>query len=316
MNTLLHLLATYGLAVVFLNVLAEQLGMPVPAYPVLVVMGAWSFDGRHDAGAVFAVAVAACLMADLLWYAGGRRFGGRVLRTVCKLSISPDSCVRQTEALFARWGVWSLLVAKFVPGFGTIAVALSGQMRVPIAVFLALDAVGASLFVGVALVLGRTFHAAVDEVLAKLESFGQYGLLVIGAALAAFIGVKWLQRYRMIRALRMTRITVPELQRLLSGNVPPAILDVRHASSRERDGSIPGARPWSWDTGIGGTEGIATELEVVVYCDCPNEYSAAKVAQMLRQAGFRKVRPLHGGIDAWMKAGLPIQRLGDAGVAA
>ncbi len=117
------------MAIVFLAVFAEQLGMPVPAYPVLAAMGAmgamgaWSLDGRHDAGAVFAVAVAACLMAELPWYAGARRFGGRVLRTACKLSVSPDSGVHQTEALFARRGVWSLR-----PGCGA-GVAASPRPR-------------------------------------------------------------------------------------------------------------------------------------------------------------------------------------------
>jgi membrane protein DedA with SNARE-associated domain len=115
----------YGLSVAFFSVLVEQLGLPLPAYPVLIVTGALSVDGSHSALALLAVAVSACLIADLAWYAAGRRYGSRVLRTICRVSMSPDSCVRQTESLFERWGIWSLLVAKFVPGFATLATALA-----------------------------------------------------------------------------------------------------------------------------------------------------------------------------------------------
>jgi rhodanese-related sulfurtransferase len=48
---------------------------------------------------------------------------------------------------------------------------------------------------------------------------------------------------------------------------------------------------------------------VVVYCACPNEVTAAKVALQLRARGLRKVRPLAGGIDAWVSAGLAVDRV-------
>ena len=182
-------------------------------------------------------------------------------------------------------------------------------MRVRMSTFLALELTGAALYVGVPIVLGRTFHAAIDDVLASLESFGHFGIGLLLAALALFLMAKWWQRHRLIRGLRMTRITVPELQRLLDDGAGPAIIDVRPAGSRERDGSIPGALAWSAAAESSPAAELAREGEVVVYCDCPNEYSAAKVAQQLRRAGFRKVRPLHGGLDAWVAAGLPVERI-------
>src|SRR5436309_15799899 len=112
MDTIAQLLVAHGLAVVFLNVLAAQIGLPLPMVPLLVVMGARSMEGEVAVEELFAVAVAACLTADLLWYAAGQRYGSRVLRTVCRVSMSPDSCVRQTQSLFSRWGVWTLVVAK------------------------------------------------------------------------------------------------------------------------------------------------------------------------------------------------------------
>ena len=308
MDTIVHLLVAHGLVVVFFNVLAAQVGLPLPMVPVLVVMGARSVAGDVAVEALFAVALSACLVADLLWYAAGQRYGGRVLRTVCRLSMSPDSCVRQTQSLFTRWGVWTLVVAKFIPGLGPISTALSGQTRVSLPVFLLLDAIGASLFVGVAIGLGRVFHSAVDSVLGMLAGFGQVGIVGIVAALLLFIAFRFAQRYWLIRALRMTRISVAELERLRASDTPHAIYDVRAAASRERDGAIPGARPWAVEATELPAEAASPEVEVIVYCDCPNDYSAAKVAYRLRHAGFTNVRPLHGGFDAWVAAGLPIDR--------
>jgi membrane protein DedA with SNARE-associated domain/rhodanese-related sulfurtransferase len=308
LDTIVRLLADYGLVVVFLNVLAAQVGLPLPMVPVLVVMGARSMAGEVAVEALFGVAVAGCLTADLIWYAAGQRYGGRVLRTVCRLSMSPDSCVRQTRSLFARWGVWTLVVAKFIPGLGPISTALSGQTRVALPVFVLLDTIGASLFVGVAIGLGRAFHSAVDGLLGLLAGFGEIGVVVIVAALLLFVAFRFARRHWLIRALRMTRISVAELERLRRSDRPHAIYDVRAADSRQRDGAIPGALPWSVDAKELPPSATAPDVEVIVYCDCPNDYSAAKVAYRLRQAGFTRVRPLHGGIDAWIAAGLPVER--------
>lgn len=302
---ILRWLALYGPGVVFLNLLAEQLGLPLPAYPVLVVTGAFSVDGRYSAAALLAAAVAACLVADLVWYAAGRRYGQRVLRTVCRISMSPDSCVRQTEQLYARWGAASLLVAKFIPGFGTIATALAGRMRVRLATFLLLDTVGATLYAGLGIALGRVFHDAVDQVVEVFESLGRIGGVLLLVALALFIAAKWWQRKRLILELRMARITVPELEQLIGAGTAPAIIDVRSASARESEGTIPGAHAWGLDD---VAPDLPRDVEVVVYCACPNEVSAARVAQRLRAAGFQRVRPLQGGIDAWLAAGLPVSK--------
>ena len=189
-------------------------------------------------------------------------------------------------------------------------------MRVPMTTFVALELTGSALYVGVPIVLGRTFHAAVNDILARLESFGHLGIGILLAALALFFAGKWWQRHRLIRGLRMTRITVPELQRMLDDGGGPAIIDVRPAGSRERDGTIPGALAWSASAEDSPAAGLSRDGEVVVYCDCPNEYSAAKVAQQLRRAGFRNVRPLHGGLDAWIAAGLPVQQAASETIAA
>ena len=222
--------------------------------------------------------------------------------------MSPDSCVRQTESLFERWGIWSLLVAKFIPGFATVATALCGRMRVSLAAFIMVDLIGATLYSGLGIALGVLFHEVIDNVIAVFENLGRMLLMILLLALALFIAAKWWQRRRLILALRTARITVSELELLIGQGSAPAILDVRSAGSRERDGTIPGALPWSVSAALDSAPDLPRDAQVVVYRACPNEVSAARVAQQLQHAGFTHVRPLHGGIDAWIAAGLPVER--------
>ncbi|HEU5296499.1 MAG TPA: DedA family protein/thiosulfate sulfurtransferase GlpE [Burkholderiaceae bacterium] len=310
MDALLTWLTAHGVVIAFAAVLIEQLGLPLPAYPVLVVAGALSVAGHHSALALHAATVVACLLADLAWYAAGRRYGGPVLRTICRVSLSPDSCVRQTQSLFERWGIWSLLVAKFVPGFATLATALSGSMRLRLPAFVAVDAIGSALYVGIGVWLGVYFHEAVNDVVAVFDGLGRMGLALIVLALALFLAAKWWQRDRLLRELRGARITVPELQRLIDAGGRPTFVDVRPAAHRARDGTIPGALHLSLERAHEEAPDLPRDVEVVVYCACPNEVSAAQVARQLRRAGFVNVRPLLGGIDAWIAAGMPIERSG------
>lgn len=308
MDALLAYLGRHGLLLSFLNVWAAQSGLPLPAYPTLIVTGALTMRGGSSPLALLAVCVVACLIADTGWYLAGRRYGNRVLRLVCRISISPDTCVRQTESLFSRWGVASLTVAKLIPGFSAIATVLSGNARVPFVLFLLVDAIGAALYAGIPIAIGVLFHDAVASALDVLAELGRFGLLLLVAGFALFIAVKWWQRHRLIAELRMTRIDVRELERMLASELAPTIIDVRSHESREREGVIPGALHWSEDEAADPLPDVDRDTEVVVYCACPNEVSAAKVAQRLKRAGFVNVRPLHGGIDAWIAAGLPVDR--------
>lgn len=303
MDHLLALLEQYGLSIVFLNVLVEQLGAPIPAYPTLVITGALAERGDYSAGGLLATAVAAALVADLAWYFAGRRYGRTVLATLCRISLSPDSCVNQTESVYLRWGARSLLIAKFVPGFASIASALAGAVGTRTPLFLLFDSLGAALWAGSAIFLGTLFSAAVDEVLAVLVELGKWGGLLLVLAFTAFIATKWWQRQRFIKSLQMARISVEELGELLARDEPPVILDVRSAFVAEHSGRIPGATV----TSLEGLDAMTLEIpasgEVIVYCACPNEASAARVAKALMQRGYRRVRPLAGGIDAWIAAG-------------
>jgi membrane protein DedA with SNARE-associated domain/rhodanese-related sulfurtransferase len=306
MDALLHVIEAYGLWVVFLGVVLDQGGLPLPAYPVMIVTSGLAVDTHTPVWPILLVAVAATVAADLLWYAGGRRFGPALLRLMCRISLSPDSCIGRTRRLYGRWGAPSLILAKYIPGFAAVATTLAGETRTSLRRFLVYDAIGAALWAGGAIALGVIFHEAVESVLTELEQLGHYALIVLCAALALFVAGKWWQRHRFLASIRMARITPGELDVLLRTGPPAAVLDVRTPERRAQTGWIPG----SIQVRDVAELMLDRDDEIVVYCDCPNDASAAVVARSLKERGYRRVRPLAGGVDAWRGEGLPIDREG------
>jgi membrane protein DedA with SNARE-associated domain/rhodanese-related sulfurtransferase len=300
------LVLRYGLGLAFVGVLATQFGLPIPSFPILIVTAALSARADYNVAQVVAIAVIACLVADLAWYRAGARFGRRVLAAMCRISLSPETCVRQTEAIYEKWGAPSLLVAKFVPGFGAVATAMAGVVGVRPLAFVTFDAIGATLWASAASIIGWTFRDAVGDALRVIESAGRVGLAAVVCALALYVAFKFAQRQRLVRQLRMDRVSTDELQLMLQEEPPPLVIDVRSAHSRS-GGVIPG----SVGIELRGPDDDLGRLppaeEVIIYCACPNEASAAAVAKRLLKMGFRRVRPLKGGIDAWIASGLPLE---------
>lgn len=299
MDTLLHLIAVYGLLVVFVSVFLDQGGIPVPAYPPIIVTAALAVDQGKSLWPIVLVATAAAVMADWLWYVGGRRLGARLLRLMCRLSISPDSCVLMTRGIYGRWGAPSLIVAKFIPGFAAVATTLAGETGTRPGRFLLFDGIGALLWSGLAVALGAVFHEAVNSLLERLEDLGRLALPVLLALIVAFVVWKLLRRQLFLRQLRMARITPAELRQLIDGGASPLILDVRPEPQRVLSGWIPGAV----FVRTVGEAALTPGDEVIVYCDCPNEASAAVLARALNKRGFKRVRPLAGGFEAWKQDG-------------
>src|SRR5215472_13847627 len=185
MEHLIALVQQYGLGLVFINVLALQAGLPLPAYPTLIVAGAYAATGGSPVWQLVSVGIVAALVADTGWYMAGRRFGMRILSLLCRVSLSQDTCVRQTEAIFQRFGPASMLFAKFVPGFASVATALAGALRLNYLKFLLFDAGGAGLWVGVAVTLGYVFRDAIGGVINTLSSLGRYGVMIVVAGFVA-----------------------------------------------------------------------------------------------------------------------------------
>lgn len=309
-HAIVELIAEYGLLLIFINVLVEQAGLPLPAVPTLVVAGALSSTGKLPLSEVILVAFIACLISDLAWYVAGRRFGASVMRTLCRISLSPDSCVKQSELRFQRWRGRILLIAKFVPGLSTIAPPLMGAMKLRPQVFMFFDGLGSLIWIGVVVGLGYAFSQQIDHVLFILASAGTVTVEFLVAALFAYVLVKWWQRKRLLLSLRLARITVDELHRLVEDGKAPVVVDVRSQASRLVDNRIiPGSLMASLSGIDQELHHVPIDQEVVIYCSCPNEVSAAKAAKGLMVQGYRKVRPLLGGLDAWADAGYDIERV-------
>lgn len=267
MTELTTLLAQHGLLVLFANVLLTQAGVPVPAIPLLVVAGALVHEGQLSFAAVMAVAVIAALLGDLPWYAAGRIAGHRVLKLLCRVAIEPDSCVMQTENTFERWGAPSLVVAKFVPGFATVAPPIAGAMRLKLAPFAFYSTLGAALWAGAAVAVGMIFHGQVDWVLGRLTDMGFGAALVMGLIVGFYVAFKWLDRYLFIRLMRMVRITADELHDMMRQGMNPVILDVRSHAARKLDPRrIPGAIAVDIAAPDVNLPAGAPDRDIVVYC--------------------------------------------------
>jgi membrane protein DedA with SNARE-associated domain/rhodanese-related sulfurtransferase len=304
MEALLHVIETYGLWVVFISVLLDQGGLPTPSYAPMIVTAALATDAGESLWPIVLVGSAAALIADLIWFAGGRRYGAQLLRLMCRISLSPDSCVGTTRRIYEKFGAPSLMLAKYIPGFAAVSTTLAGQMGTPWPRFLVFDFLGAVLWVCGAVVLGAVFHEAVEALLVTLEDLGRIAVVILLAALALFLAYKLWQRHRFLREIRMTRISSDELRSEMQAMPGLMLIDVRTAESRARSGWIAGS--------INVRDVAELKLDpasaIVVYCDCPNDASAAVMARRLKALGFKHVRPLAGGIGAWRAQGFPVEQ--------
>ena len=307
LEQIVQLISRYGLGLVFANVLIEQIGLPLPAVPTMIVAGALAAEGKLSAAAILGVAAVASAIADIVWYWLGRRFGNKVMKFLCRISLSPDTCVNQSEIRFERWGGSLLLVAKFVPGLSTVAPPLAGAMKLGWASFLFFNTLGTMLWAGAAIGAGLLFHRQIAELFAALERMGTIAGFLVGGVFAAYVAFKYWQRRRLYRRLRMARITVDQLYQLMEAGHEPVVVDVRSPTARALDPrSIPGALPVDIDQVDAWIGHLPKDGEIILYCTCPNDASAARVAKILIDLGYQRVRPLLGGLDAWAEAGYAV----------
>ena len=301
METLIADLARNGVPLVGLNVLLQQLGLPIPAVPTMMVAGALAAEGRMFGGGVFAISVVASVIADLAWFVAGRRYGYPVLRLLCRVSLSPDTCVRQTEGIFERYGFYSLVVSKFVPGFSTVAPPVAGALRMPLLQFLVAATASAALWVGAAMATGWIFAAQIGVVLAWIARNATLAGIALFAALALFIAWKAVERWRLARFVEGARIDAYELASALSHHEPPLVVDLGSRLAHESRAHLPGALLVDLDSVA--EYDFPRDRAIVFYCACPNEASAKRATQILLSRGYTNVRALIGGIDGWIAAG-------------
>lgn len=289
---------------VFFNVFLQQLGVPVPSVPTMVLAGSQS-SGLTALVSLLMAAVLASLLADWIWYQAGRRFGYRVLSLLCKMSINPSSCVNQTEARFTKWGVWSLVFGKFIPGFSTVAPPVAGALGMPRSSFFMASAVGAALWASLALLAGYAFQSQIDVVLGWMNAHGIHLALIAVALVSAVIGWKYWQKSRLERLVEMQHIEMDEFMQALAGPRPPHIIDLRSPSLAAETGRIPNAHLTDYDAVAHSLSGVEKDYPIVTICACPQDAGAIHAAQSLQKLGYHNAYPLRGGFDAWKAAQQP-----------
>lgn len=308
MTETIEFLVRHGEAVLFWVVFAEQIGLPIPAIPLLIAAGTLAGAGKMSLASAVLAPVVASLLADGIWYEMGRRRGGQVLGLICRISLEPDSCVRRTENLFLRYGVWSLLLAKFIPGLSTVAPPLAGIVGMTVRRFFFYDGLGALIWAGSCAWLGYLFSHQLERIAsAASELGGRLGLLLL-AALGTYIAYKFIHRQLFLRHLRISRITVDELRRKLDEGEEPVIVDLRHpVDVQANPHTIPGSLHMLAEEIDQRHHEIPRDRDIILFCSCPNEVTAARTALRLRKKGITKVRPLAGGIEAWRERNYPTE---------
>jgi membrane protein DedA with SNARE-associated domain len=262
----MELLHQYGYALVFFVILLEQLGLPIPAAPIMILAGALAAGGELSFSLVVLFASIGCLIGDFVWYFFGRYKGRRVLKTLCSLSLSPESCVQKTESSFAKYGMNSLIFAKFVPGLNTIAPPMAGLVNSSFPSFLWRDLLGTYLYVLAFTIPGFFFEKAVFDITSLFEEIGRTSLAIVVAGLAAYVLFKFARLKILQRMLYKQRIAPEELYRRISEGENLIILDLRNPATADPRIRIPGSLriiPGEIDQNL---HLLDKEKPIVMYC--------------------------------------------------
>jgi membrane protein DedA with SNARE-associated domain/rhodanese-related sulfurtransferase len=301
------ILLTYGYFLIFGWVLLEQLGLPLPATPILLAAGALTATEHMNFPAALLAGTLACLSADISWFFFGRRYGHVVLRLLCKFSLESTVCVRRTHDAFGKRGAYTLLFAKFVPGLSIVAPPVAGQTGMSLRRFLVFDAGGSIIWAGSLLLAGRLFGDLISKDPSVLDWLGRFGGLLLILGILGFLGSRIYRRQSFLRKFRTARLEPQTLKEMLDAGEPVYIVDLRHPLELVPDPfTLPGAHHVSPDALAQRSSEIPLDRDIILYCTCPSEATAAKTAMTLHKLGIDRVRPLRGGFDEWKRLGFPL----------
>ena len=240
MSHTIEFLIRHGYLLLFFWLLAEQAALPLPSIPLLLACGALARDGKMDWRLVLLYGLTACLIADNVWFQLGKRRGTKILRFICRIALEPDSCVRQTENAFLKYGMRSLLVAKFVPGLNAVAAPMAGRSGASLLRFLLFDSLGTLVWLVSYTYVGYLFSDQLEIVADYAIRTGSGLITIVAALLAVWIAWKYVQRRRFLNSLAVARITAEELRDKLQAGEDVLIVDVR-AIAHDAPNTIPGA---------------------------------------------------------------------------
>jgi len=308
MHDVIEFLVRHGETVLFITVFAEQIGLPIPAVPVLLAAGALAGAEKLNLTLAVLLSVAACLSGDVLWYGLGRHRGRLALNLLCRISLEPDSCVRRTENFFTRHGIRALIFAKFIPGLSTLAPTLAGLFQISARRFLLYNGLGALLWSFSFIAAGYLFSNQLELLAEQAARFGESAVMLFGGIFAGYLAYKFLYRQWLLRELRIARITSDELKQLMDDGRSVLVVDLRGALDHEADPyTIPGALRIPAEQFEQHHHHIPRDQDVILFCACPNEATAARMALLLKRKGITRVRPLAGGIDGWRERAFPLE---------
>jgi membrane protein DedA with SNARE-associated domain/rhodanese-related sulfurtransferase len=302
----------YAYGILFLWVILEQLGVPIPSIPVLITAGTLTATHEVSLPLILAAVLPACILADSVWYLAGRRYGNSVLKLLCRLSFEASTCVARTEGYFQKRGAVTLLFAKFVPGLATVAAPIAGQTGMPYLRFFAFDMGGSLIWVLAYVLAGRFFGDVIKRSQMLFTMLGHFAVALFVLAVLGLMFQKFWRQRAFLRDVRQMRLEPAELATMIEtaerqGNIPPFIVDLRHPLDYLPDPRVlPGAVRVSPSDLTAHQALLPRDRDVILYCTCPSEETSAKVALQLHKFGIVRVRPLRGGFEGWRSGGYPL----------
>ena len=302
----------YAYLIVFVWVLTEQLGIPIPSVPLLLTAGTLSATHRVSHLYIVLAVLAACAVADSTWFLLGRRYGSSVLKLVCRLSFEASTCVTKTEGYFSRRGPVTLLFSKFVPGLSTVAPPIAGQSGMSLPKFLLYDLTGSLVWAEAYILAGRFFGDLAEKSAPFFHWLGHFAFVIFLLMVVGVVAYRVYKQRKFLQQVRDLRLEPDELKTMLdlaaaSGSTPPFIVDLRHPLDYLPDPRVlPGALRIGPNELKQHNEIIPRDRDVILYCTCPSEETSAKLALQLHKLGIYRVRPLRGGFDGWKEAGYPL----------
>jgi len=308
----LGLFVKYAYLILFVWVLVEQFGLPIPSIPLLLTAGTLSATHKLSGLLALLCVLGACLISDSMWYLLGRSYGNKVLKLLCRFSLEASTCVTKTEGYFTKRGPMTLLFAKFVPGLSTVAAPIAGQTGMPFGRFLSYDLAGSAIWAGAYLLAGMFFGDIAKKSAVFFHLLGHFAGALFLLMVVGFFTQRVVKQRRFVANVHRMRLEPEELMAMIAeaektGECAPFIVDLRHPLDYLPDPRVlPGAvRVGPAELAL-HSERIPRDRDVILYCTCPSEETSAKVAMQLHKMGVSRVRPLRGGFDGWKVAGYPL----------
>jgi membrane protein DedA with SNARE-associated domain/rhodanese-related sulfurtransferase len=297
----------YAYLILFVWVMVEQLGAPIPSVPVMLTAGTLTATHKLSLPLVLISVLLGSLVSDSVWYVMGKRHGGKMVRLLCRLSMEKANCVRRTENYFTKHGAGALVLAKFLPGLGSVAAPIAGQTGMKYRYFAFFDAAGIMLWAVTVTLCGRFFGDVLKKNPNALAWVEHSAVVLFLLLLIGFLIWRFVRQQAFLREIRMARLEPDQLKLMLDHEQPVYIVDLRHPLDYLPDPrTLPGAVLLTPDSLVQLSDQIPRDRDVVLFCTCPSEATAAKMALTIRKLGVTRVRPLRGGYDEWKRLGYPL----------